>query len=333
MKKEAMFYEKLDNKQVRCYLCAHRCRIANSRFGICGVRQNEEGTLYTLVYARVAAANIDPIEKKPLYHFLPGTSSYSIGTVGCNFQCGFCQNWQVSQVSASHDPFSIGCELLPQEVVKEAKKNNCSSVSYTYTEPTIFFEYAYDTARLALEAGLRNVLVTNGYMTKQAVDAIRPYIDAANIDFKSSHEDYYRKNCKAHLQPVLNCIAYMKQLDIWVEVTTLIIPGENDSDEELGEISHFIAQLDKNIPWHVTRFQPGYQFIEYPPTPTSSLVRAKEIGRKEGLRYVYILEDSDTCCFNCGELLVKRVYLGSETINLINGRCPSCGVKIRGVWQ
>jgi len=336
MKKEAMFYDKLDNKEVRCYLCAHQCKIAKSRFGICGVRKNVEGRLNTLVYAQAAAANVDPIEKKPLYHFLPGTNSYSIGTVGCNFRCGFCQNWQVSQVSASHNPFSAGHELLPHEVVEEAKKNKCSSISYTYTEPTIFFEYAYDTAKLAVEAGLRNIFVTNGYMTRQAVDTIKPYLDAANIDLKSFREDYYRKNCKARLQPVLDYITYMKQLNIWIEITTLIIPGENDSDEELSHISRFIAQLDRNIPWHITRFQPDYQFLAHQATPISSLMRAKEIGQKEGLCYVYpgnILQDSDTYCHNCGELLVKRSHPDPETLTLADGHCPSCGAEMPGVWQ
>jgi pyruvate formate lyase activating enzyme len=264
------------------------------------------------------------------------TPEYAIGTVGCNFRCGFCQNWQVSQISESHAPFPAGYELLPQEVVQKTKKNNCSSISYTYTEPTIFFEYAYDTAKLAVGAGLRNVFVTNGYMTQQVVNAIKPYLHAANIDLKSYHEDFYRKNCKTRLQPVLDCISYMKQLNIWVEVTTLIIPGENDSDEELSEIGRFIARLDRNIPWHVTSFQPSYQFADYPSTPTSSLMRAKEMGRKAGLRYVYfgnILQDSDTWCYNCGELLVKRAYPGLETLNLKDGRCPACGVEIRGVWQ
>jgi pyruvate formate lyase activating enzyme len=336
MKKEAMLYEKMESKFVHCYLCAHQCKIANSKFGICGVRQNIEGTLYTLVYAQAIAAHIDPIEKKPLYHFLPGSTSYSIATIGCNFKCGFCQNWQISQVSPGNDAFSAGYELMPQEVVNQAKKNNCLSISYTYTEPTIFFEYALDTAKLAKKAGLYNIFVTNGYMTKEALQTISPYLDAANADLKSFRDDYYRKNCKAHLQPVLDSIVHMKELDIWVEVTTLIIPGENDSPEELNQIAKFIAQVGKDIPWHLSRFHPDYQFIDYPPTPIDTFRKVKEIGKEQGLHYVYlgnVGKGSDTYCHNCNKLLVKRVHFLVEKFNIEKGKCSSCRAEIAGIWR
>ena len=336
MKKEAMLYEKLDNKRVHCYLCSHECKIKNARVGICGVRQNTEGILHTLIYAQAIAANIDPIEKKPLYHFLPGSSSYSIATIGCNFRCGFCQNWQISQVSKRNGDLLSGFELVPEQVVEEAKKHDCLSISYTYTEPTIFFEYAYDTARLAKKAGLSNVFVTNGFMTRQALDTIKPYLDAANVDLKSYSEAYYKNNCKARLQPVLDSIAYMKQLNIWVEVTTLVIPDQNDSEEELNQIASFVAKLDKDIPWHISRFHPDYQFTNHTPTPIETLRRAREIGKKHGLRYVYlgnVIEGSETHCYKCNRLLIKRAYMGIDKNYIQNGRCPSCGIQVNGIWK
>jgi pyruvate formate lyase activating enzyme len=336
MKREAILYESLDNKRVHCYLCSHECRIADSKFGICSVRQNIQGKLYTLVYAQAIAANVDPIEKKPLYHFLPGSTSFSIATVGCNFRCGFCQNWQISQVSGKNGATLPGSPLMPEQVVEQTKRHNCLSISYTYTEPTIFFEYAYDTAKLAKRAGLYNVFVTNGFMTKQALDTISPYLDAANVDLKSFSEDYYKKNCKARLQPVLDSIAYMRELSIWVEVTTLVIPGENDSEVELNQIAEFLAGLDKDIPWHISRFHPDYKFYDHETTPVETLRKAREIGKQHGLHYIYlgnVSEGSDTYCYHCNQLLVKRPYFGVEEINLRNGRCVSCGTHVEGVWQ
>ena len=321
MKKEAMLYERLEDGRVRCFLCAHECKIADSKAGVCGVRENVEGTLYTLVYARTIAANVDPIEKKPLYHFLPGSTSFSIATIGCNFRCGFCQNWQISQVQRDEDVTLAGRELMPEDVVKRAEESGCLSISYTYTEPTIFFEYAYDCARLAKESGLYNVFVTNGFMTSEALDTIRPYLDAANVDLKSFSEDYYKRNCKARLQPVLDSIAYMKRIGIWVEVTTLVVPGENDSDEELTQIARFIAGLDRDIPWHISRFRPDYEFGDRDATPIETLRGAKEIGEAEGLRYVYL-----------GNVL-KRAYMGVEKSRVRDGGCPSCGAPIAGVWR
>ena len=336
MKKEAMLYERLEDGRVRCFLCAHECKIADSKFGVCGVRENAEGTLYTLVYARTIAANIDPIEKKPLYHFLPGSTSFSVATIGCNFRCGFCQNWQISQVQRDEDVTLAGRELMPEDVVKRAQEFGCLSISYTYTEPTIFFEYAYDCARLAKESGLYNVFVTNGFMTSEALDTIRPYLDAANVDLKSFSEDYYKRNCKARLQPVLDSIAYMKRIGIWVEVTTLVVPGENDSDEELAQIARFIAGLDRDIPWHISRFRPDYEFGDRDATPIETLRGAKEIGEAEGLRYVYlgnVAEGSDTFCPQCRELVVKRAYMGVEKSRVRDGGCPSCEARIAGVWR
>ncbi len=336
MIKEAMFWEKLDEKRVHCHLCAHECRIPESKFGICGVRQNVQGVLYTLVYAEVIAAGIDPIEKKPLYHFLPGSTTYSIATIGCNFKCGFCQNWQISQVSMKEGNIASRQRVMPAQIVAMAKQNGCLSISYTYTEPTIFFEYAYDAARLAKKAGLYNVFVTNGYMTRQVLETIQPYLDAANVDLKSFSDDSYKKTCKARLQPVLDTIAAMKEFGIWLEVTTLVVPDENDSDKELGQIAEFLARVDHNIPWHISRFHPDYEFQNHRATPIETLKRAKEIGQSAGLRYIYldnVLEGTNTNCYQCHELIVDRRYMGLNKLHLENGRCPSCGAKIDGVWS
>ena len=336
MKKEAMLYERLNENQVHCMLCAHQCKIILGGFGACGVRQNIEGTLYTLVYGEAIASHIDPIEKKPLYHFFPGSTSYSIATIGCNFRCGFCQNWQISQISKREESQLSRYELMPQAVVEEAKQRDCASISYTYTEPTIFFEYAYDTAKLAKAAGLYNNFVTNGYMSKEALDQISAYLDAANVDLKSFREDYYQRHCKAHLQPVLESIKYMKKLGIWVEITTLVIPGENDSEEELYDIARFISSLSNDIPWHVSRFHPDYQYTSRPATPLDTLQKAYTIGKECGLRYVYlgnVLEGNNTHCYRCGSLLIKRDYFYIEEYNIKAKQCPSCNALIAGRWN
>lgn len=287
MMQEAMFYNKAKGKEAQCYLCAHNCKIALGQFGFCGVRQNIQGVLNTLVYAQVIAANVDPIEKKPLYHFLPGSMSFSIATVGCNFRCGFCQNWQISQASGQNKAREV-YKMIPERIVEEAKKNHCQSISYTYTEPTIFFEYAYDIAKVAKQAGLKNIFVTNGYMSKEALETISPYLDAANIDLKSFREKFYVENCKGHLQPVLDSIKLAKKLGVWIEITTLIIPGHNDSASELSDIAGFIASVGKDIPWHISRFHPDYHFLNQKLTPIETLKKAEDLGKKAGLDHVYL---------------------------------------------
>lgn len=334
MKKEAFLYEKLGDKTVHCYLCAHQCRISDSKFGICGVRQNIDGSLYTHVYGNVIVSNVDPIEKKPLYHFYPGSTSYSIATAGCNFKCGFCQNWRISQLKRNDTTLQNNPVMMPDDVIENAILNDCKSISYTYTEPTIFFEYAYDTAYLAKKKGLSNVFVTNGYISKEAIELIHPYLDAANIDLKSFRDDFYQKNCFGHLQPVLQTIHLMKELGIWIEITTLLIPGKNDSEKELSDIATFIAKVGKDIPWHITAFHPDYKFIDINPTTRESLRKARDIGEKHGLRYVYIgnllTESNNTVCLHCHSLLIKRSYLAVEENKIINGKCPYCGTKVDG---
>jgi pyruvate formate lyase activating enzyme len=334
---EARLYEILDDKKVHCYLCNHHCRIKDSKFGFCGVRQNRGGKLYTHAYGEAIAANTDPIEKKPLYHFLPGTTSFSIGTLGCNFHCGFCQNWQISQVSPGEGTVMGGYNLPPKEVVKNAKEKDCRSISYTYTEPTMFFEYAYDTARLAKEEGLFNVFVTNGYMTTEALKTIRPYLDACNVDLKSFRDDCYKKICHGRLEPVLASIRTMKDLGIWLEITTLVIPGQNDDKGELRGIARFIAGVDPDIPWHISRFHPDYQFNYVEATPMEVLKNAYSLGKKEGLRYIYIGnvpgEATETLCPKCRKPLIRRLGFFVEQNLVKNNVCPSCGQGIAGVFD
>lgn len=335
MKKEAMLYEKIERDRVRCFLCAHRCVIAPSHFGICGVRKNVDGKLFTFAYGNAVAANIDPIEKKPLYHFFPGTASYSVATAGCNFKCGFCQNWQISQIS-EREPGFKETVLTPSDIVKEAKLKGCHSISYTYTEPTIFFEYAYDTAKLAKEEGLYNVFVSNGYMTREAFLEIKPYLDAINIDLKSFREEFYEKICRGRLKPVLESIKIAKELGIWVEVTTLVIPGQNDSEEELADIAEFISGVGREIPWHISRFHPDYKFTGYKDTPVSTLNIAFDLAKERGLRYVYlgnVFDREDTYCCHCHKLLIKRGYFSTEENNIDGGKCRFCGKAVEGVFQ
>ncbi|HEY6872750.1 MAG TPA: AmmeMemoRadiSam system radical SAM enzyme [Geobacteraceae bacterium] len=334
--KEAMFYEKAAEGKVHCGLCRFRCLIADGKRGICGVRENRGGILYTLVYGRAVAEHVDPIEKKPLFHFQPGSTSYSVATVGCNFRCLHCQNYSISQSAAQPLPIS-GMALSPAEIVRRAVAAGCSSISYTYTEPTIFYEYAYDTAVLAREAGLRNVFVTNGYITPEALAHIHPYLDAANIDLKGYSEKFYREVVHAMLGEVLDSIVEYRRLGIWIELTTLIIPGYNDADAELAGMARFIVdKVGVETPWHVTQFYPTYKLIDRPRTPVETLRRARQIGLDAGLRYVYEGNvpgegGENTYCPDCCELLVRRYGFRIEENSIREGRCPSCGTVIDGV--
>jgi len=337
MPREAMLFESLDDQNVHCYLCRHSCRIAESRFGFCGVRQNLGGKLYTYAYGKAVAANIDPIEKKPLYHFLPGTLSFSVATAGCNFRCPFCQNWRISQVSERKTPELPGNELTPEEIVAKAKHGQCRSISYTYTEPTIFYEYAYDTAGLAKEQGLSNIFITNGFMTPEALETIQPYLSACNVDLKSFRDEFYRDICRGRLEPVLDSIRFMKDLGIWTEITTLVVPGQNDSEEELGQMARFISSVDENIPWHLSRFHPSYRYEDAVPTPIETLQKARGIGKDEGLKFIYVGnvpgENPDTVCPSCGESLIRRGVFTMLENRMEQGRCPSCGKPVAGVFS
>ena len=329
---------------VQCTACEHWCAIAPGASGKCGVRRNIDGQLQLVVYGRAIAANVDPVEKKPLHHFMPAQQIFSIGTVGCNFRCAWCQNWDISQVR-SFDPNSdaIGRTLPPQAIVDYCLKNGIPLVAFTYNEPVVFFEYAYDTARLARDAGLRTVFVSSGYETLSALDTIAPYLDAVNLDLKAYSEETYQELCGARMAPVLRNIEHLvHETDVWVEVTTLVIPGLNDSDQELMDIASFLADVSRDIPWHVSGFMPHYQMQDRPPTPGATLQRAWQIGKEAGLRYVYtgnIWHDSllrgctDTVCPECGTVLIQRSGYRVHTRWDTPGVCPTCATRIAGVWQ
>jgi pyruvate formate lyase activating enzyme len=334
--KRALFQTAGEAGKVACGLCAHRCLIAPGHRGICAVRENRDGELFSLVYDRLIAKNIDPIEKKPLFQFLPGSLSYSIATPGCNFRCKHCQNADISQLPRDHGGTIMGEPVAPAEIVADAVRRSCASISYTYTEPTIFFELAYDTSKLAREAGLRNVFVTNGYITPEALREIAPYLDAANIDLKGFTDEFYRNVCGARLQPVLDSIRLYKELGIWIEITTLVIPGHNDSEEELRRTAEFVRSVGEDVPWHVTRFHPTYKLIDQPRTPLETLKRARRIGLDAGLRYVYEGnipgEGEETLCWSCGKSVVKRYGFSVEENHVRDGKCEYCAAKIDGVW-
>ncbi|HSR32622.1 MAG TPA: AmmeMemoRadiSam system radical SAM enzyme [Anaerolineae bacterium] len=341
--KEALLYEQLDDQRVRCVLCAHRCIIAPGRKGVCLVRENRDGTLYTLVYGIPLSQAVDPVEKKPLFHFYPGSTAFSIATAGCNFRCDFCQNADISQMPRDRGQI-LGRQATPEEVVRAARRSGSQSIAYTYTEPTIFFEYSYDIARLAHEVGIASVYVTNGYMTPEMLELFQgvgnghePWLDAANVDLKAFRDETYKKVCGARLQPVLDSLIKMKELGIWVEVTTLVVPDMNDSDGELAEIARFIStELGAETPWHVSRFHPDYKMNDRGPTSVTALRRAYELGRDAGLRYVYVgnlpgAHLEDTYCPNCGKSVIGRWGFQVTQKDLQAGKCSSCGTEIDGV--
>lgn len=332
---KARFYEKLDNGRVRCTACNFRCLLSEGRRGLCGVRQNINGDLYCLVYGKPIATHIDPIEKKPLFHFYPGTRAFSIGTVGCDFSCAFCQNYDISQ-SPKEDGKIIGEEITPKEIVSLALKNRCSSIAYTYNEPVIFIEFALDIAKLAKREGLKNVWVTNGYETEEALKAMCGLIDSLNIDLKSFSDDFYKNICGARLKPVLETIKRAHRLGFWIEITTLIIPGKNDSKKELTYIAKFIASINPAIPWHISRFFPHYKMKDIPPTDIETLKMAYKIGKEAGLKYVYIgnivnVEFESTFCPKCNELLIQR--FGYNVNKLTDSKCHKCGENIDGRFK
>lgn len=333
----ALLFERLADGQVKCNLCGHRCVISEGKLGVCGVRQNVGGELKTLVYAKVCSVNIDPIEKKPLFHFLPGSASLSVATVGCNFQCDFCQNHEISQYPREIGRI-LGETVTPEDLVDVARERGCRSISYTYTEPTIFFEYALDSAKLAVHRGIRNVFVTNGYMTPEAIELIAPYLHGANVDFKAADRKTYNKIMGANQAVVMESLRLLKEAGVWIEVTTLVIPGMNDDPGGLREIAETIRSLDPGIPWHVSRFHPQYKMLDRPITPLGTLRTAMEIGRDVGLRYVYCGNvpgetGESTFCPGCGKLLIERWGFTVRSNLLDEGSCPDCGAAIDGVWS
>lgn len=334
--KEALFYENLENQKVHCFLCRHHCEINDGKRGICGVRENRGGTLYTLVYGFPCSHHVDPIEKKPLFHFYPGSKAFSIATVGCNFRCRHCQNHEISQIRKD-DGHIYGQRMTPSEVVEGALKSGCKSISYTYTEPTIFFEYALDCAKLSKEKGICSNFITNGYIEQEPLKTIRPYLDGANIDLKSFNHDFYKKVCGAELDNVLASIRTFRSLGIWIELTTLVIPRYNDSEDEFRAITRFIKNdLGTETPWHVSAFYPTYKLTDVSRTPAKTLQRAREIGFEEGLRYVYTgnipgEDGENTYCWSCKKLVVGRYGYTISEYNIKDGACLFCGAIIDGV--
>jgi pyruvate formate lyase activating enzyme len=322
---------------VRCGVCAHRCLVRPGRRGICGVRENRAGRLWCEAYGVVAAAGLDPIEKKPLFHVDPGTLAYSISTTGCPFHCTFCQNWEIAQAPRLGLDIPLH-PMSPAQVVAAARHAGADSIAYTYVEPTVFLEYALDTGRLARDAGLRNLFITDGYATPEAVGLLADVLDAANVDLKSFDDAFYRRLCGGRLAHVLAAIVALRSAGVWLEITTLVIPGRNDGDGELRALTRWIVEtLGPGTPWHVSRFHPAFHMPEVPPTPYATLRRAAEIGRSEGLRYVYVgnapeLRLEDTRCPACGALLVERRGYRSRSFLGPVGSCPGCGRPAEGLW-
>lgn len=328
-----MTYYRSENDAITCLLCRHYCHLKPDQIGVCGVNQHVDGKLKTLVYGKIAALNIDPVEKKPLYHFLPGSQSLSLGTVGCNFKCPFCQNWQISQ----NKEINHSQDISVDQIVEIAVHRGCQSISYTYNEPTIFYPFAKDIALRAKEHGIKSIFVSNGLESPEVIDDMVGVIDAFNIDLKSFQASYYKKTLKGSLEGVLDTLKRLKERKLWVEVTTLIVPGVNDSREELTQIANFIAnEMDPFTPWHISAFHPDYKMTETERTPVKTLQMAKEIGRNAGLNYIYmgnIGEHSHTRCPACHTLLVERDVYHVINNDIIDNCCPKCGREIEGIWK
>jgi pyruvate formate lyase activating enzyme len=331
---EALLWKK-EGDNIRCSLCAHRCLIPEGKRGFCFVRENRGGKLYSLVYGKVIAAHLDPIEKKPLYHFHPGSAAYSIASVGCNFRCSFCQNWDISQMPRDNGGKIMGHDTRVEAVVEDAELRQCKSIAYTYNEPTICYEFYKDCSRLAHDRDIRNVFVSNGYMTKEMIDGYKE-LDAANIDLKAFTEKFYRETCAGSLEPVLETLKYLKKKGIWTEVTTLIVPGQNDSEDELSQIAEFISkEVSPETPWHISAFHPDYKMRDNEATPVETLTQAYKIGKDAGLHYVYvgnvaIGKGTDTECPNCGETVIRRKWMQVIENRVEGNKCPNCGHEIAG---
>ena len=334
--REAMLWRPLSGGSVQCRLCSHFCLVRDGERGRCGVRENRGGALYTLVDEQVAALNMDPVEKKPLYHFHPGSRTLSFGTMGCNMACAWCQNASLSQPPRRGAPIE-GHRLRPEQIVAMALEHGAESISYTYSEPTIFFELMRETADLAVRQGLKNILVSNGFMSPECLDALGPLIHAANIDLKGFTEDTYRDYCDARLAPILDNLRHIRRFGWWLEVTSLLIPELNDSDAEITKMAEFIAaELGPDTPWHLSRFHPDHRLTDRGPTPTQTLTRARDIGREQGLRFVYIGNAQiagcgDTCCPKCGEVLLSRHGFHADGAAVKDGTCSGCGEPVPGV--
>jgi pyruvate formate lyase activating enzyme len=334
--REAMFYKTLDNGDVQCLLCPNQCEVSDGERGECGVRENRSGKYYTLVYGRAVAVHNDPIEKKPFYHFRPGTMVLSVAAAGCNIHCKFCQNWQISQFR----PEEVSAQYLPPEkIVRLAVENNIPNVAFTYAEPTIFYEYMYETAKLAKAAGINPVVVSNGFISPEAVKKLAPHLSAYKVDLKAFTEVYYRDICSARLQPVLDTLKTLAGTGVWVEIVNLVLPTLNDNEKDVRAMARWIGKnLGPDTPVHFTRFYPMYKMRNLPPTPVSTLENLHTWATEEGLRYAYIGNvpghpDGNTVCRSCGHMLIRRTGMWDVEVRVKNGGCPECGNKVPGVWS
>ncbi len=322
-----------DEKSIVCLLCKHYCTLKEGKNGICGINYNKEGKLFNKTYAHPSALNIDPIEKKPLYHFLPSSSSLSLGTVGCNFRCPFCQNYTISQTSEVDESITY----MPEDIVALALEHQTQSISYTYNEPTIWYPYAKDIGILAQEKGIKNVFVSSGFESQEVLEDMESWLDAANIDLKSFSHEYYKKVLKTDLDGVLESLRSFAKSGIWLEITTLLIPGINDSQKEITQMAEFISsELGTEIPWHLSAFHPDYKMRDTPHTSLESMLRAQEIAKSYALEYVYlgnIQTDTATYCPKCNNELINRRGFHAKITGMHNGRCKKCNEKIVGVWQ
>ncbi len=343
---EGINYQQLDEDKVKCQVCSHFCTISPGQVGICGIRQNKEGELYLITYGKTTGVQVDPIEKKPLYHFLPDSEVLSFGTYGCNFHCQNCLNWRASQIYnfkgkvEEYDQFNWGQEWLPEELVDKALETNCQSIAYTYNEPTVFLEYALDTMKLARKKGLKNVWVSNGFMSEQTLDEIIPYLDAINVDIKSFQDEFYQKYCGGRLRPVLRNCTTLAESDVWLEVTTLVIPTLTDDPDMLRSLAEFIYNhLGSEVPWHINNFSASisWKMKDLPDTPPSAMNKAYEIGKDVGLKFVYAGnvgsgQKQNTYCPECGELIIKRTGYNIQIPNSASV-CPACSHPIPGVFS
>jgi pyruvate formate lyase activating enzyme len=334
--KEALFYKKLDNKFVQCRLCPRQCTIPNNYRGYCGIRENREGILYTLSYAKPVSIHIDPIEKKPLFHFLPSTTAFSIATAGCNLKCKFCQNWEISQKRPEEVDYIY---LEPEVLVKKVKDSGSPTIAYTYTEPTIFYEYMLETAKLAKEQGIKNIMHSNGYINPEPLKQLAKYLDAANIDLKGFSDDYYAKLCEGTLEPVLRSLKILKEEGVHLEITNLVLSGYNDDPQTIKKMCLWIKEnLGADTPLHFSRFFPMYKLLSLNPTPAETLEKARQIALDCGLKYVYIGNlaghaAENTYCPKCKKMLIERRGYFILQNNIEDGKCKFCQEKISGVWR
>ena len=333
---EARYYEKLPHRKIKCNLCPRHCAIDDQERGYCGVRENREGTYYTLVHSRPCTAHVDPIEKKPLFHFHPGSLAFSIATVGCNVECKFCQNWQISQIR----PEQIdNLELTPEQIVRLAQKSHSRSIAYTYTEPVIFTEYMYDCAACGNENGIKSVMISNGYICETPMRDLVKVLHAVKIDLKAFTEKFYQYLVAGELKPVLDTLVLLKEMNVWTEIVYLIIPTHNDAPGELQDMCKWIVRnLGANVPIHFTRFYPQYRMKNLPPTPVSTLVNARKIALETGLNYAYVGNipghpGESTVCPHCNEVLIKRAGYSIIENNMVDTKCPKCNTPIAGFWK